>query len=378
MPTTLGPFLKRAAGEYQQRKAAAESQVVRWEYWSGPAYDPKPLYFERTLQVGLVKRGKRLKKPSPRGCAYAFDAKGRVVIDRQPKSDEPAYDEFFEYDDNGSYSAAYGAKAPHAVQYVTRQFVREGHAVKTEVLDADGRATFAEWYEHRGGRLIGITVVSEAGMERNRVKYDVVYEPDGRLRAIRRCDEGLSQPWPVYWNPEVGGTLDSIFKSLQKRLLDLIPKTIARARIREPAYCVAIAYDSENDELPPYLAVGLDSERQRWIASEGKGAKELVWNPAEFSRFEDGTLSLDGAAGFEDDCNKLLQLSLMKGALHIPTKLLNAVASDLNKRKWNGVVPTTDDFIVYAIDLEGEDFKKNLRAAVPEKKLKLLKSRRLI
>ena len=54
----LKALLKRASGEHKSRKSAAERQVVRWEHWSGPAYDPKPFYFERALRAGVVKRGK--------------------------------------------------------------------------------------------------------------------------------------------------------------------------------------------------------------------------------------------------------------------------------------------------------------------------------
>src|SRR5688572_18231816 len=121
----LRPLLNRASKEYDARKSAAESQVVRWEYWSGPAYDPKPYYFERALRSGVLKRGKRLDKLTARGCAYGFDAQGRVVVDRQPKSpDDPAFDEFFVYNKSGIESAAYRRDGKHTLHCVTRQIHR--------------------------------------------------------------------------------------------------------------------------------------------------------------------------------------------------------------------------------------------------------------
>jgi hypothetical protein len=245
------------------------------------------------------------------------------------------------------------------------------------VLDADGKASYSETYKYQSGRLSIIDVVSKVGKDVEEVKYDLVYEPDGRLRAIRRYYDYLWQPYPIYWNPASGETIESLFKSMHKRLLDLIPKAVAKAKIKEPAYCLAIAYDAENDELPPILGVGLEKERQHWIATEGKDAKARIWNPAEYARYEDGTLDIDGP-DLERDSERFLQMVLMKEALHIPQKLLNTVAADLNKRNWKGILNTTDDFVVFATDLEGDDLKKNIKDGVPEKKRKLLKSRRLV
>ena len=374
----LSALLKKAASEYESRKSAAESQVVRWEYWSGPAYDPKPYYFERALRSGVLKRGSQLAKPTARACAYGFDAQGRVVVDRQAKSaDEPAFDEFFIYDKSGIESAAYRHDGKHALWYVTRQLHRNGRPTFTDELDAGARNSHSETYRYRDGRLSNIVVVSRIGNDEMTVKFDLVYEPDGTLRAIRRHYDYLPEPFPIYWNPASGETLDSLFKSMRQTLLDLIPKTVVKAKIKETAYCLALAYDVGGGEIPPILGVGLEKERQHWLATQGKEAKAVTWNPAEFSRYEDGTLDLD-APNLEYKSEKFLQMVLMKEALHIPQKLLNTIAADLNKRSWKGVLSTTDDFIVYAIDLEGDDFKQNLKAGVPDKKLKLLKSRRLL
>ena len=375
---SLSPLLKRAAKEYEARKSAAESQVVRWECWSGPAYDPKPYYFERALRSGVVKRGRQLDKPTTRGCAYGFDAQGRVIIDQQPKSpDDPAFDEFFTYEKSGIESAAYRRDGKHALHYVTRQLHRNGRPISTNVLDAGARNSHTETYRYRDGRLSNIDVVSRIGDGEMNVKFDLMYEPDGQLRAIRRHYDYIPQPFPIYWNPASGETLDSLTKAMHRMLIDLIPRTVAKAKIKEPAYCLALAYDVGDGEIPPILGVGLECERRKWMAAKGREAKSLVWNPRKFSRYKDGTLDFKGP-DLEHESEKFLQMVLMKEALHIPQRLLNAVAADLNRRSWKGILPTTDDFIVCAIDLDGDDLKKNLKEGVPEKKLKLLKSRRLI
>jgi hypothetical protein len=373
----LKALLKRAHGEYEERKTAAERQVVRWEHWSGPAYDPKPFYFERMLRAGVVKRGKPAPKATQRTCSYGFDARGRVVVDRQRASaDEPAFDEFFTYAKNAIESAAYRRDPPHTLQYVMRQTLRNGGPVSTDVLDAGHQAGYSERYDYANGRLSEINVVSVVGKDKDKVKYDVVYERDGRLRAVRRYFYG-DLPFPIYWNPESGETLESLTAAMRRKLLDAIPKALQKAKIKQPAYCVAIVYDTDNDELPPLLAVGLDAQRQAWLADDARGAKALMWNPGDFERYETGTIDL-AAPNLEEESQKLLQMILMKEALWIPRRLLNEVAAELNKRSWRGILSTTDDFIVFAVDVEGVDLKRNLKDGVPEPKRKLLKSRRMM
>jgi hypothetical protein len=373
----LKGLLKDASREYEARKSAAEAQVVRWEHWSGPAYDPKPLYFERNQRGGAVKRGKRVAKPTARACSYGFDRKGRVVIDRQPKAKgEPALDEFFTYHKQGIESAAYRREAPNALQYVTRQKHRGGKPVSTDVLDANGKAAFSEGYTYVKSRLSEIDVVSTIGKDRKKVRYDVVYERDGRLRAVRRYFYD-SLPFPIYWNTELGETLESLISGMRRKLLDAIPTALRKARIKTPVYCVAIVYDTNADELPPQLAVGLDSERQARLSNADEFTKHLLWRPDEFDRYSTGKVKLV-APNLEYESEKLLQMILMKGALWIPRRLLNEIAAELNTRNWGKIMPVTDDFIVYTVDDEGVDLNRNVKDGVPEPKRKLLQSRRVL
>ena len=373
----LKALLKKASRQYEARKSAAEAQVIRWEHWSGPAYDPKPLYFERNQRGGAVKRGKLVAKATARTCSYGFDARGRVVVDRQPKSkDEPAFDEFFNYTNGGLESAAYRRDEPHAVAYVTRQTHRSGKPVSTDVLDADGTTSFAERYDYAKGRISEINVVSTVGKDKKKVRYDVVYERDGRLRAVRRYFwEHFG--FPIYWNPELGDTLEAMTVAMRRKLLDAIPKVVAKARVKEPAYCLAIVYDSATDELPPRLAIGLESERRAHVSRKGKNAKEVIWEPAKFGRYKPGKVGLM-APDLKHDSERLLQMVLMKEAMWVPRRLLNEIAAELNGRNWRAILPVTDDFIVYAVDVDGDDFDKNIKDGVRQAKRKLLRSRRLL
>ena len=69
----------RLAGEYDFRKRAATALVERWDWYSWPGLDLRPLYFER----GLLKPGRRLgvRPPVDRDVLrIGFDAEGRAVV----------------------------------------------------------------------------------------------------------------------------------------------------------------------------------------------------------------------------------------------------------------------------------------------------------
>jgi hypothetical protein len=165
--------------------------------------------------------------------------------------------------------------------------------------------------------------------------------------------------------------------AMRRKLLEAIPKAVQKARVKEPAYCVAMVYDSATDGLPPRLAIGLDSERQAHISREGEDAKEIIWEPKKFGRYKPGKIDLV-APDLDYDSGKLLQMILMKEALWVPRRLLSEIARELAGRNWRGILPVTDDFIVYAVDVDGDDLAKNFKEGVPEAKRKLLRSRRLL
>jgi hypothetical protein len=58
--------------------------------------------------------------------------------------------------------------------------------------------------------------------------------------------------------------------------------------------------------------------------------------------------------------------------------LLIEVAIELNKIDWPPTIRLTEDFIVYAVDLEGGNLRKNVRAIVTLQQFAVLKAKKLI
>lgn len=59
-------------------------------------------------------------------------------------------------------------------------------------------------------------------------------------------------------------------------------------------------------------------------------------------------------------------------------RLLCAAAARLNHYDWTDTLPVTDDFVVYAVDLELVDLDQNLTACLPPDRLALLRERDLL
>src|SRR3977135_3222997 len=90
----LRKLIKRVRPEFSIRKEGAEKHVVRWEYYTNEAYEPRPFCAER---FGL-KPGRLIRKATSRSYAYGFDSSGRIVVSRAPAvDDEPARVEFRTY-----------------------------------------------------------------------------------------------------------------------------------------------------------------------------------------------------------------------------------------------------------------------------------------
>jgi len=153
---------------------------------------------------------------------------------------------------------------------------------------------------------------------------------------------------------------------------------VGAAKIDEPIYCVALAYDGEgNDVLPPGIAIGVDSERSKWLREHGAEARDWLWNPAEFYHYEKPHTQFEDEP-LEKACDLLNTHLAERDGLTPATRLLVEVAAELNKLLWPANVRRTEDFVVYAVDLELGRLQKNMKACLAPDRLSDLKARRLL
>ena len=128
--------------------------------------------------------------------------------------------------------------------------------------------------------------------------------------------------------------------------------------------------------LLPDLGIGLESERQK-LSKRRDGAKPDIWNPDEFSNYGNNRTELKDKQ--LDRACKLFNRELeYRGSDEPARKLIVQVAADLGRINWQNTLNTTDNFIVYAVDTELVDFRRNLKLTVPTKQLAKLKAAKLI
>jgi hypothetical protein len=219
-------------------------------------------------------------------------------------------------------------------------------------------------------------VLQEFISEKGHVFFQIVFGPHGEQTYFRVRRDGtrfqLGQPLPK------GVTVKSVKETIRNRLVTLVPEVVAAARIKEPIYCVALAYDGEdNDVLPPVIGIGLESERQRWQAEHKKNLWQWIWNPAEFQHFEKPHTQIEDEA-LEEACDQL-NSKLVEGNSSTPAiKLLVGVATELNNVSWPAKVHRTSDFVVYAVDFELGSLRNNLKTILAPERIAALKAMKLL
>ncbi len=181
------------------------------------------------------------------------------------------------------------------------------------------------------------------------------YDDQGRLSRITAwTDLPGYRPELVYRR----STRASRATRLVTGLVEAIEAGVSRCCVDEKVWCLALHYDRQSP-FPPDVVFGLERERKEW------GSDVDLLNPAEWSAdgpprrlaLEDPEL-LDLCASVWD------ALSCQHEAPARAVKLLNLTAKRLNQSGLRHHLDATDDFFVYAVDLELEDLDGNLRAAL--------------
>ncbi len=360
--------LARAASQYLMLKEQAESGVVRWVWATDSVCSLRPGF---DAKIHGFSEGKKLAtQPARRAYhfQYGFDAAGRLVVQRlHGDMDGHFTEDFFVHSDDCVEQWSYGPRPQYKIpRGVSRYSYDGGRVVAYEELNTDGR-TVVETYAYDGDRLATLARVGENPTFQNTFRHE--YDAEGILSTIT-METMTGTRSIVHKRPT--RTPAVLIKAVRAHLLKLIPKCVAALSPAEPAFCLALVYEpsSSRSMLPPKLAVGLETERERWRA--GGEPKESLWDAQGFATF-DGRLALDDAALLADtrEFSDLPSPDRVEKA----RKLLVNVARDLNKLNFGALIKVTPDFIVYPVDLHTEYLAQDMRAAVPPSSLKRLIAR---
>jgi hypothetical protein len=351
----------RARRDYAKLKRTCEAQVVEWRWATWTTLEDGPYYFERHRWG----RGRWLKgEPATRAgrYQYGFDAAGRVVVEREVlkvgKWPESWKEEFLAYGSDTVDTTLYDHDTEKSPINVTHTTLRDGHVVTIDSWARGGQsATKFRWVDDLPVEMTAIH--KEHGRKAWRDRFRFTHDDVGRLARIDRASGKI---WSVvYQRPSKKESPAALASIIATRLCELIPKAVARARVKQPAYCLLLAYDWENPGhcLPPNLAIGLDEERQRFIAEHGKSARHYLWNPAELGAAREPFLDDKGLA---KACDLFTQQLALADRFAPILKMLVDVCRALNRRDWSKLLPTTSDFVVLPVDLEGAHVARHLKA----------------
>ena len=121
------------------------------------------------------------------------------------------------------------------------------------------------------------------------------------------------------------------------------------------------------------LGFGLEEERRQW--RDADSTRSNVWNPAEWTHYEKKYTQL--ADQKLDELVELLNSQWKeKGTTAPAKKLLLDICRDLAGRQWP--FPTTPDFVVYCVDFELSELRKNFKALLPSARLAEFKKAKLL
>ncbi|MEV8511706.1 hypothetical protein [Dactylosporangium sp. NPDC051484] len=354
------------AGEYDSRKRAATALVGRWDWYTWPGLDLRPLHFERDL----LKAGRRLddRPPVDRDVLrIGFDAEGRAVVTEQYSGflhGRLYYETFVRYDGDVVEAAHFDRGGPiylHEYRFGdglmrSADMVARRGSGRESYAYADGRISRVE-IEHDGRAASVLTAEHDkSGLVR-------VVEVTGRRSQVR------------YERPPAGFDLDAECRSIEDAFLALIPDAVAGLVIDGPVARVALSY-YRSDTLSFEVHGATEEECIALAAIDARAA----WSPADFEAGAD--VNLDDAPLVRLVRQELALLNADDvddaAGSEVGRRLLCAVAARLNHRDWSDMLPVADDFVVYPVDLELVDLERNLADCVPPHRFARLRERRLL
>jgi hypothetical protein len=369
---TIAERLARtAATRYRRLKKESEAQVVRWEWGTSTLHHIEPFYFER----GQFSRGRRL-AGAPRGArsgahGHGFDAAGRIVVERQ-RTEFPGMEDqtFFVHRDDGIEQLHY-SYFEHELVNAAWFTTRSGRVIRADYRYAHGSRA-SQTYVYAGERLVTIKHSHEDGPYTEELEYDEL----GRLRRIFYKESGQRRT-AIYVRPERAETLAALAPMLRERLVESVMERLAAARkwLPEPVYALALCLDMEayTHVLPPRLALGLASERERFVTEWGDDGPDSIWSPPEWSLCDDRRLAHDDRA-LATACAMANQDIWQKGRFRAAVRLCHEVADELRQRLLP--IRRTEDFVVFVTDIASGDGRSNVERSVPSKLRRRLVAKR--
>ncbi|WP_155371485.1 hypothetical protein [Catellatospora vulcania] len=326
---------------------------MRWEWYTGEAFELKPYWRERYRYAAGVRLAER-PPPTEDVVRYGFDDADRPVVMQEfsgflsgRQTNETTWTHLRDVIEEVRMDA-FDGKRGHLDRFeyadgLLRRYSKEARG---------GRRT--EEYTYHDGLLSRIDVTEDG---RPWARIAVTHDAAGLLERIETtCLQGRSTTEVTYRRPPPGFSLDGQCEVVAGMLVDRLPRLVAtRTEVDGPFYCLGLSYF---ESCLPTWALGLESERQEWLAEDD--ADDILWNPAEFEQCDTDPVDEDDP-DLHEAAELLDQEIGLSGERHRVRDLLLEVAYALNRHDWSELA-VTPDFMVYPTHVDCHDTEENLAA----------------
>lgn len=398
---------KKAFGQYDELRAAAELAIVRWQWTDGERYSLLPFHFKR-----FPGRARVLKEP-PTSVGYyiryGFDEQSRPRLHRfydylglhgrdhlrrdriRDFTRDDVSETFYTYTDTLAEIVEFSVppRIPLKVQQV---FYQDGRVTRHasfrlngysplyskkgknpdalyEWLGPNGRFERVEQYVYDDSRLTSILLYGkQPGASPFKAEERFTYDEAGKLLRIERFHEsGYSRL--LYLKRKKGQTFQSIRKAATQKMIEAIIARLNAENIKEKLCCIELSYRAVSRHFPPFLVLGLEDDRRRLLDSGNPDALYHAFAPALMGQMH--WLEITDPDTLEI-CSQLEQEIQAGSKWDTATHILRDVAAALTRHDWSGILDTTPDFVVFAIDweMEGDRLAAVLGASASQEQLR--------
>ena len=343
----------QAQANYSNLKAQIEAQVVRWFWASGGVgyFSLEPFYFEQN-RFSKSKILKDAPEDSDNKYQYGVNDKDEIIVERRyteskGKFKGQCYETFYFREDSQIISYRFEYSEEKECDNVKIFIYKDG--LLQYIYSAFEEHYSEETMYYEGNKLIrrktkGLDYYLKPIDNTLLYTYDML----GKLNSITS-----GTGYVRYQKKDKKISYKALSERVAERFYALLIPAIKAYPIKEPLYCLNIAFDYQYI-MPPIIGFGTESERIEWKESYGKRSDGLLWNTAEYAHTIDIEPNEEDAALF-DLFNQETEMQEKSSAA---TKLLVACAKRL-KEEWASLgIPSTDDFVVVVSDIEDSFLKK--------------------
>lgn len=373
--------------ERQRWQRMCELQCVSWKWATSDMFCIEPF---RDEKVGISKG--RWTRKLGKGFLHGLSADGRIRVIRETRLFPDAtltVDAFFRFEASLIESVRYEQ------HYVSKGNV-EWHAAAIDEMLLDGAKSpvrycrigvggfSVSYFNCNGSVVTAEDTCHEESMQRgwgrvfhSRTTYS--YNSDGSLAKIVLSNlDHPQQDQVLYARPRPCADIRTLSGKIETRLFAEICDRVASYHFESPIYCILVVCDTENDMIPPILAIGQQHERVSLLGKWSRSSRYEVWDQLNYAGFNEASLNLD-PADVSEEIQVFNSYIRATGDWRTAVRCLASVAKRLFGYFECQRERVTDDFVAAVVDLEGNwSMRTCLKRSVPAERIKLLESRELL